>query len=83
MWDPLWGTEGNEKLTKAVLDGQQRLSSIFYALCAPKKKFPNRTTYYYFYVDLDQLFSGNEDESVDYWYYKSYKSIDLFKKEAR
>ena len=40
MWDPLWGTEGSDKPNKAILDGQQRLSSIYYALCAPKKKFP-------------------------------------------
>jgi uncharacterized protein with ParB-like and HNH nuclease domain len=44
MWDSLWEAEKNEKPTKAILDGQQRLSSIFYALCAPIKKFPRKTT---------------------------------------
>lgn len=81
MWDPLWGTEKNEKPTKAILDGQQRLSSIFYALCAPKKLFPNRTTFYYFYIDLDKTFAGNEDETITYSYQKSHRSVDSFKKE--
>ena len=81
MWDPLWGTNKSEKPTKAILDGQQRLSSIFYALCAPNKPFPNRTTFYYFYINLDETFAKNEDESITYSYQRHYKTIDSFKKK--
>ena len=81
MWDPLWGTNKSEKPTKAILDGQQRLSSIYYSLYAPERTFPNRTTYYHFFVNLDQTFLGNEDESIIYKYYKNYKSIESFKNE--
>lgn len=83
MWDPLWGTEKRDKPTKAILDGQQRLSSVYYALCAPKELFPNRTTFYYFYINLDETFAGNEDESITYFHPKAHKSIDSFKKEKK
>jgi len=83
MWDPLWGAEKIQKPTKAILDGQQRLSSVFYALCDPKKLFPNRTTFYYFYINLDETFAGNEDKSITYFYQKKYKDIDALKKEKK
>ena len=81
MWDSLWGAEKNEKPSKAILDGQQRLSSIFYALCAPKKKFPRKTTFFYFFINLDETFLGNEDESITSIYYRNYKDKDSFKKD--
>lgn len=81
MWDSLWGAEKNEKPTKAILDGQQRLSSIFYTLCAPKKNFPKKTTYFYFFINLDQTFLGNEDESITSIYYKNYRDKNSFKKD--
>lgn len=83
MWDPLWGTESSAKPSKAILDGQQRLSSIYYALCAPNKQFPNRTTYFYFFINLDNVFSGNEEESITNSFYKSYKKIESFKAEKK
>ena len=60
MWDSLWGAKKSENPMKAVLDGQQRLSSLYYALCAPNEKFPNRESYYYFFIDLRQMVLGNE-----------------------
>lgn len=81
MWDPLWGSEKSDKPIKAILDGQQRLSSIYYALVAPHKKFPNRTTYYYFFINLDELFKANEDECIQYLYYNKYRSINELKKD--
>jgi len=59
MWEPLWGADKSDKPIKAVLDGQQRLSSLYYALHAPAKKFPNRDSYYYFFIDLEQMILDN------------------------
>jgi len=81
MWDSLWGTDKSEKPTKAILDGQQRLSSIFYALSAPKKSFPHKQAYYYFFIDLDKTFQGNEDESIIYKIHRHYHSVKSFLKE--
>ena len=79
MWDPLWGSEKNKKPTKAVLDGQQRLSSLFYALCSPQKKFPKKESYYYFFIDIDKLFLGDMDDTIKYTYYGKYKDNEHFK----
>ena len=51
-WDPVWGATANDEPEKAILDGQQRLSSLYYAIHNPEQKFPNRESYYVFYVDL-------------------------------
>jgi len=51
-WDPIWGAEIGKNVYYAVLDGQQRLSSLYYAIYNPQKVFPNRKSYYLFFVDL-------------------------------
>jgi uncharacterized protein with ParB-like and HNH nuclease domain len=81
MWDALWGAEKSERPTKAILDGQQRLSSIYYALCAPKKTFPERQSYFYFFINLDKHFEGIEDESIENKIFKHYRDRDSFKKD--
>jgi hypothetical protein len=80
-WVPLLGAEKIDKPEKAILDGQQRLSSINLALQAPKIIFPNRDSYYYFFIDFNKLFLNDEDNSIMYRYYKNPKSIDSFKQE--
>jgi uncharacterized protein with ParB-like and HNH nuclease domain len=42
IWDPIWGADLSLTPKKAVLDGQQRLASLYYSIYNPKKKFPNR-----------------------------------------
>jgi len=44
-WDPVWGAKLKVTPKKAVLDGQQRLASLYYVLYNPKEKFPNRKSY--------------------------------------
>jgi hypothetical protein len=74
-WDPVWGSEAAERPAKAVLDGQQRLSSLYYAIHNPEKRFPNRKSYYVFYVDLIKVLNDNYDEAVDYsWKTENYQS---------
>ena len=79
MWDPLWGAEKATRPKKAILDGQQRLSSLYYAIKAPEKPFPHRSSYYYFYIDLDKYYEKNEDESVFYRHQNKYRTVDSFK----
>ncbi|MCX6668499.1 MAG: DUF262 domain-containing protein, partial [Methanothrix sp.] len=78
MWNELWGAIKGENPEIAVLDGQQRLSSVYYALHAPNKKFPNRDSYYYFFIDLRQMILGNEEDTITYKYYPRWRKIDSF-----
>ena len=81
MWEPLWGAKKSNRPIKAVLDGQQRLSSLYYALHAPAKKFPNRDSYYYFFIDLEQMILGNEEENIIYKFYKNPRDSNYFKND--
>jgi len=75
QWDPVWGSNTAERPDKAVLDGQQRLSSLYYAIHNPEKRFPNRKSYYVFYVDLIKVLNDDYDEAIDYtWKTENYQS---------
>lgn len=49
-----------------VLDGQQRLSALYYAFFAPKVIFPKRKNRYVFVIKLDKLLDEEFDEAFDY-----------------
>lgn len=75
QWDPVWGSTTAERPDKAVLDGQQRLSSLYYAIHNPEKRFPNRKSYYVFYVNLINVLNDDYDEAIDYtWKTENYQS---------
>lgn len=74
-WDPVWGATASDEPEKAILDGQQRLSSLYYAIHNPERKFPNRKSYYVFYVDLVEAFNEEYEDAVTYsWNTKNYDS---------
>lgn len=54
-WDPVWGVEFKNTPKKAILDGQQRLASLYYAIYNPNKEFPNRKSYYVFFLNLNKV----------------------------
>lgn len=72
-WDPVWGAELKNTPGKAILDGQQRLASLYYAIYNPNKKFPNRKSYYMFFLNLNKVLSEDYEESVTYKYYSIYQ----------
>jgi len=80
-WDPIWGAKKANYPKSAILDGQQRLSALYYAFYNPPKKFPKRETYYTFYIDLPKVLNGEIDTSIDYKYTKNYKSWDDIHRE--
>ena len=57
-----------------VLDGQQRLSALHYALFAPDIPFPRRKLRYFFFIDLARLLEGNFDEAFRYEYGRAAQS---------
>lgn len=67
-WEAIWGSEAADVPERAVLDGQQRLSSLYYAIYNPEKTFPNRKSYYKFTIDLDRILNGEFEDAVDYIY---------------
>lgn len=80
IWEPIWGAKLDEIPKKAVLDGQQRLASLYYAIYNPDKLFPNRYSYYVFFMNLNKILNDDYDESVTYKYYSNYQSWESIKK---
>lgn len=81
IWDPIWGAKLDKIPKKAVLDGQQRLASLYYAIYNPKKLFPNRYSYYVFFMNLNKILNDNYDEAITYKYYPNYQSWENIKKD--
>ncbi len=63
---PIYGSKDDGKFEHIVLDGQQRLSALYYAFFAPDKKFPFRKSKYYYVIYLDKLLENNYDEAFEY-----------------
>lgn len=78
-WDPLWGADKPKNPYFAILDGQQRLSSLYYALYAPNKKFPYRNTYYMFFLDINEYMDDNYEDAVFYKFSKTYMDFEEVK----
>lgn len=57
--------KGNPNLL--ILDGQQRLSSFFYALFSPNIPLKNVANPYRFFIDIDELLVDNIDDAVFSW----------------
>lgn len=60
-----------------ALDGQQRLTSLFYALYSPDIPLRNTTNPYAFFIDLQELCIGNIEDAVFSWskQWREYKAF--------
>ena len=76
---PVPGVEKADHVNFAILDGQQRLFSLHYAIYNPNITFPNRASYYLFYLDIDKCFNGDTDSSVYYGYSPTHTPISSLK----
>lgn len=64
---PIYGADEHLRFEHIVLDGQQRLSALYYAFFAPDKNFPRRKSKFYYYIDIEKLLNGNYDEAFNYF----------------
>jgi len=67
----------NPKPEIIVLDGQQRLTSLFYALYSPNISLKNTTNPYAFFIDLQELSVDNVEDAVFSWskQWREYKAL--------
>jgi hypothetical protein len=82
VWDSVWGAPRTDSPSRAILDGQQRLASLYYAIQNPRKEFPNRKTYYTWYLNLGKCLNEQYEEAVDYRYSFNYRSTKKFRDES-
>ena len=56
----------NSRAEHIVLDGQQRLTAIYYSIFAPDVPLPNRSTKAYYFINIDSYIDEDYDDAFRY-----------------
>jgi hypothetical protein len=73
----IYGHDGNGDPVHIVLDGQQRLTAIYYVFVAPDKALPNRSNRYLYFIHVDKFMEQAYDLAFEYdWTRRGLKLID-------
>src|SRR5260370_3706368 len=81
--EPVYGYQGEGKPEYIVLDGQQRLTAIYYAFLAPDVPLPNRSNRFFYFVNVDKFMAEQYDEAFGYeWFTRRWSKV-LTNKEAQ
>lgn len=73
---PIHGFTGKESRESIVLDGQQRLTALYYVFTAPNTPLPNRTRQAIFYVNIKEFMEEEYDKAFYYeWRSKRWERI--------
>lgn len=65
--ETLYGFEYERKPEHIVLDGQQRLTAMYYAFFAPEKEFPKRKNRIYYFLRLNNFSEGEYEDAFFYY----------------
>ncbi|MYA07351.1 MAG: DUF262 domain-containing protein [Holophagales bacterium] len=79
---PIHGLEGEGQPDIIVLDGQQRLTAIHYAIAAPDVPPPVRHNRYLYFIRLDAFQEENYDDAFVYFWQK-FKRTELESKQEQ
>ena len=64
--ETIYGFEGNDDRTDIVLDGQQRLTAMYYAFMAPDKPAPKRRNRYLYFIRADRFMDEAYEDAFIY-----------------
>lgn len=64
--EPVYGFSGTGKSEYIVLDGQQRLTALYYAILAPKVPLPNRANRAIYFLKVDKFMAEEYDQAFNY-----------------
>ena len=64
--EPIYGFTGREDRSHIVLDGQQRLTALYYVFIAPDVPPPNRRNRYLYFLHVDRFMEGDFESAFDY-----------------
>ncbi len=67
--EAIYGYEGaNSNPEHIVLDGQQRLTAMYYVFIAPDKFLPNRSNRFLYFIRVDRFMEKAYDEAFEYYW---------------
>lgn len=64
--EPVYGCNNGGSPEHIVLDGQQRLTALYYAFLMPDVTLPNRKMRALYFIRIDKLMAEEYDEAFDY-----------------
>ena len=64
--ESLYGFDGEPKPSHIVLDGQQRLTALYYAIIAPKIPLPDKKSRFLYFIQIDRFIHGDYDGAFTY-----------------
>lgn len=73
--EPIYGFKGDERREYIVLDGQQRLTALYYAFLAPDIALPTRANRYFYYVRVDRFMAEEYDATFEYDWSKHWSQL--------
>ena len=69
--EPIYGYDGEDRSEFIVLDGQQRLTALYYAFLSPEVPLPNRTSRAVYFIQVDKFMDEVFDQAFHYdWWSK-------------
>ncbi len=74
--ESIYGHKNSGSPEYIVLDGQQRLTAIFYAFLAPDVPLPNRSSRAFYFIKVDKFMAEEYDVAFGYdWHTKQWNDI--------
>ena len=73
--EPIYGYNGSGKPAEIVLDGQQRLTAMYYVFFAPDVSLPNRANRFLFYIRVDRFMEEAYEDAFDYEWAKGWAKL--------
>ena len=64
--EAIYGFEGRDGRTDIVLDGQQRLTAMYYAFMAPNNPAPSRRNRFLYFIRVDRFMDEAHDDAFIY-----------------
>ena len=64
--EPIYGYHGTGDPVHIVLDGQQRLTAMYYVFLAPDEPLPNRSNRFLYFIRVDRFMEEAYDEAFEY-----------------
>lgn len=74
--EPVYGYDGSASPEYIVLDGQQRLTAMYYAFLAPDLPLPNRSFRAFYFLRVDKFMAEEYDDAFHYdWLTKRWAKV--------
>lgn len=79
--EPIYAFDGKDGRTDIVLDGQQRLTAMYYAFMAPDKPAPKRRNRFLYFIRVDRFIEEAYDDAFLYDWRR--RGLNLLKNRRR